>query len=302
MLMIALLSTGLCVYLLVYSLLKRREYAHSFQARTLEQIEQLGGDRAHTEARRESILHKLLQQMTASISSKVKLSKSMSESIQKELAQMGMRDKPETYVARMILAIGGGLFLGIYFWLTLSYPLPACLLLGAYAGFTLFRFSMGRRKRDRTQKIADQFPDMLDLLATSVSAGLGFSQAMQYVAEQYSGPLADEFKAVERAVSLGSTRRAALTEMADRCGLQELRTFVGAVVQADELGISLSNILNAQAKEIRLLNRLRKEEQAQKVSVKMLIPMVLFILPVLFIILLAPAVASAIQAFSGGVI
>lgn len=299
---IALLSTGLSVYLFVCLLLDRAERSRSFTSRTLDSIEKMDEDRRASGEKKKSLLSGLIQRLTDELSSRIILSEKQAARLRLELRQMGMGDRPEVYVARMLLSVGGGLLLGLYFRLGTTWPLLLCLLFGGYAGFTLFRFSMGRRRKDRMRRIEEQFPDMLDLLATSVTAGLGFSQAMKYVADQYKGPLSDEFRNVERSVSLGSTRRAALTEMAENCGLQEMRTFIGAVIQADELGISLANILNAQAKEIRTLNRLKKEEQAQKVSVKMLIPMVIFILPVLFIVLLAPTVASAIEAFSGGVI
>lgn len=302
MLIFTLLCTGVAVYFITLMIVEKQMHQRSFEARTLNEIERMGDRRDRLSTQKNSLIKKLLLTLSDKIAAKIKLAEAQRQWLRQDLQQQGLRLKPEEYVAQMIIALVGGLALGLYISATMGVFLPLALLGGGYAGFTVYRFYTGKRKRERVQAIADQFPDVLDLLATSVSAGLGFTQAMQYVAEQYQGPLTDEFVAVQRAISLGSTRRAALMEMAERVGLQEMRTFVGALVQADELGISLGNILNAQAKEVRQINRLKKEEKAQKVAVKMLLPMVLFILPALFIVLLAPAAAQALQAFSGGLV
>lgn len=302
MLIFTLLCTGVAVYFITLMVVEKQMHQRSFEARTLNEIERMGDRRDRLSTQKNSLIKKLLLTLSDKIAAKIKLAEAQRQWLRQDLQQQGLRLKPEEYVAQMIIALVGGLALGLYISATMGVFLPLALVGGGYAGFTVYRFYTGKRKRERVQAIADQFPDVLDLLATSVSAGLGFTQAMQYVAEQYEGPLTDEFVAVQRAISLGSTRRAALMEMAERVGLQEMRTFVGALVQADELGISLGNILNAQAKEVRQINRLKKEEKAQKVAVKMLLPMVLFILPALFIVLLAPAAAQALQAFSGGLV
>lgn len=302
MMIFTLVCTGVAVYFLTLMIVEKQMHQRSFEARAMNDIERMGDRRDRLGAQKSSLIKKLLLGLSDRIAAKIKLAEKQRQWLRQDLQQQGLRLKPEEYVAQMIIALVGGLILGLYISATMGVFLPLALVGGGYAGFTVYRFYTGRRKKERVQAIADQFPDVLDLLATSVSAGLGFTQAMQYVAEQYEGPLTDEFVAVQRAISLGSTRRAALMEMAERVGLQEMRTFVGALVQADEMGISLGNILNAQAKEVRQINRLKKEEKAQKVAVKMLLPMVLFILPALFIVLLAPAAAQALQSFSGGLV
>ena len=150
--------------------------------------------------------------------------------------------------------------------------------------------------RRRQNSILEQLPELLDLLSISVEAGLSFNQAFQYIAEQCEGPLVDEFIFAGRAMVLGRSRRAALEDMSCRCGLDEVQTFASAVIQADEMGISLRNILVSQAAEARNAKRMRIEERAQKVPIKMLLPMALFIFPVLLIILMAPAVPQIMNA------
>lgn len=302
MMVFTLLCTGVAVYFITLMVVEKYMHQRSFEARTLNEIERLGDRQDRLSSQRGGVFKKFVLYLSGKISEKIKLAEAQRQWLRQDLQQQGLRIKPEEYVAQMIIALIGGLALGFYISLTMGVFLPLALVGGGYAGFTVYRFYTGKRKKQRAQAIADQFPDVLDLLATSVSAGLSFTQAMQYVSEQYKGPLSDEFVAVQRAISLGSTRRAALTDMAERIGLQEMRTFVGALVQADELGISLGNILITQAKEVRQINRLKKEEQAQKVAVKMLLPMVLFILPALFVVLLAPAAAQALQAFAGGLV
>ncbi len=142
----------------------------------------------------------------------------------------------------------------------------------------------------RKEQILNQMPEILDLLSISVEAGLSFNQAFQYIAEQCEGTLVEEIVYAGRAMALGRTRRAALEDMADRCGMDEVRTFTSAVIQADEMGISLKNILVTQAQEARDSKRMRTEERAQKVPIKMLLPMGVLIFPVLLIILMAPSI------------
>ena len=159
------------------------------------------------------------------------------------------------------------------------------------------RFSSSGKAARRKEKIGKQFPELLDLLSISVEAGLGFNQAMQYITEQCQGPLVDEFQITVRSMGLGQSRRAALEEMTYRCGLDEISIFVGAVIQADELGISLKNILTAQAREIRNLRRMKTEEKAQKIPIKMLLPLGIFIFPVMMIIIMGPAIPKMMAMF-----
>lgn len=175
--------------------------------------------------------------------------------------------------------------------------LALCAVLGVFGCYTLIRFTTSGRATRRKERIERQFPEILDLLSISVEAGLGFNQAMQYITEQCQGDLVDEFGVAVRAMSLGQSRRTALEEMAARCGIDEVRTFTGAVIQADELGIALKNILTSQAAEMRNLQKMRTEERAQKVPIKMLPPIGLLIFPVMLVIIMGPAIPKLITVF-----
>jgi tight adherence protein C len=130
----------------------------------------------------------------------------------------------------------------------------------------------------------------MDLLSVSMEAGLGFDSALVKIGERLKGPLVDELGIVLIEVQLGRPRRDALKNLADRSSLEDLRTFVSSIIQAEQLGIPIKNVLNSQAHQLRVTRRQRAEEKAMKAPVKMMIPLVVFVFPVLFIILLGPAV------------
>lgn len=168
-------------------------------------------------------------------------------------------------------------------------------LLGAIItpDFVLKRFAGSRR-----QKIVAALPDNLDLLTVSVEAGLGFDQALLKITEKAKGPLPEEFKRVLHEMKIGKTRRDALRGMSARTGVEDLQTFVVAIIQADQLGVSIGKVLRIQSQQLRERRRLKAEEKAQKAPVKMLIPMIVFIFPTLFIILLGPGILQLIDNFA----
>ena len=129
----------------------------------------------------------------------------------------------------------------------------------------------------------------------SVEAGLGFEQAIGHITRNMSGPMVDEFAVTYREMSMGRTRREALQALADRCDFDDLRTFTGAIIQAGQLGISIRNVLRSQSAAMRLARKTRAQEKAQKISTRILIPMLIFIFPVLFIILLGPAAMNILN-------
>ncbi len=170
--------------------------------------------------------------------------------------------------------------------------LPALLYatLAAAAGFFLPDLLVYNAGTKRQVVIQQTLPDAIDLLTISVEAGLGFDAALNQVARNTKGPLAGEFFRVLQEMHIGKGRGESFRALADRTTVAELKTFVSAMVQADNLGIPIGRVLREQAKEMRLKRRQRAEEKAMKVPVKILAPMVVFILPVVFIIVLAPAV------------
>lgn len=130
-----------------------------------------------------------------------------------------------------------------------------------------------------------------------IEAGLGFDGAMVKVVEKSEGVLPGELHLVIQEIRMGKPRRKALREMAERLGVDELSSFVGSVIMAEQLGIGMGNVLRMQSKEIRQKRRQRVEETAMKAPVKMLIPMVMFIFPAIFIILLGPAALQIMRVF-----
>jgi tight adherence protein C len=151
----------------------------------------------------------------------------------------------------------------------------------------------------RQEAIRRALPDTIDLLTISVEAGLGFDAALLHVRRNTSGPLAQEIGWMLHEMQLGVSRVEAFRHLSERTNVDELRGFVLAMVQADVFGVSVSNVLRSQSKELRTERRQRAEEKAMKVPIKLLFPMLLCILPALFVVLVAPGVLRIIHTFFG---
>ena len=152
---------------------------------------------------------------------------------------------------------------------------------------------------DRSKRIQRELPDAIDLMTISVESGLAFDAAVQQVARNTEGPLADEFSRVLREMQIGQGRADALRGLAERTEVDDVKSFVTAMVQADSFGIPIANVLRIQSSEIRMKRRQRAEEQAQKVPVKITVPLIFCILPCLFIAVMGPAVIHIMDSFSG---
>ena len=180
---------------------------------------------------------------------------------------------------------------------------PVLLLLfataGAGFGFFLVDILVYNTGVKRQEQIRRDCGDALDLLVIGVEAGLGFDAALSQVAQNTDGPLSAEFVRVLQEMRIGQSRTQAFRALASRSTAPEINGLVGSLVQADKLGIPIANVLREQAKEMRLKRRQRAEEQAMKVPVKILFPMVLFILPAMFIIILGPGAISIARTLSG---
>jgi tight adherence protein C len=150
---------------------------------------------------------------------------------------------------------------------------------------------------DRSKRMQRELPDAIDLMTISVESGLAFDAAVQQVARNTEGPLADEFSRVLREMQIGQGRAAALRALAERTEVEDVKSFVTAMVQADSFGIPIANVLRIQSSEIRTKRRQRAEEQAQKVPVKITVPLIFCILPVLFIAVMGPAVLHIMENF-----
>ena len=172
------------------------------------------------------------------------------------------------------------------------------ILMGAVGlmfGYTIPEFWLGGRVKKRQHAILLQIPDALDLLTISVRAGLGFDAALGKVVEKLSGPLTDEFRRALAEVRVGKTRREALRDIVPRTEVPPLTNFIGAIIQAEQLGVSISKVLQVQSEQLRIERRQRAEEMAAKAPIKMLFPLVGCIFPSLFIIILGPAIILIMQ-------
>jgi tight adherence protein C len=175
----------------------------------------------------------------------------------------------------------------------------AVVVVFAFAGIFLPRFWLKQRVGHRQHTIIRGLPDAFDLITTCVEAGLGLDAALARVAEKVEGPFAEELTRTLREISLGKMRRDALKEFATRTNVPDLTTFVNAVIQAEQMGSSIGAVLRVQADQLRVRRRQRAEEQAYKAPIKMIFPLVLCILPTLFIAILGPAVLSFMRDFPG---
>jgi tight adherence protein C len=153
------------------------------------------------------------------------------------------------------------------------------------------------RARRRQEAVASDLPDALDLLAVSVEAGLGFDGAIAKLIEHMNGPLIDEFEYALGEMRIGEARADALKRMAQRVAAPEMASFVRAIVQADQLGISMGRLLRVQAADTRSKRQDAAEERAMKAPIKMLFPMVIFIFPAMFLVILGPAFLNLGQIF-----
>jgi tight adherence protein C len=213
------------------------------------------------------------------------------DAISMKLMAAGMRKTSPTTIigAKGILAVGGlafGLILG-----SASAPKYVFLLGILFAVLGAFAPNLYLRSRisSRQAAVSAELPDALDILAVSVEAGLGFDGAVQKLTEHMDGPLIEEFELALGEIRIGEGRSEALKKMAERNASQEMASFVRAIIQADQLGISLGRILKVQAGDTRLKRQLLAEEKAAKAPIKMLFPTVIFIFPAMFLVILGPA-------------
>lgn len=223
--------------------------------------------------------------------------------LDKQLAGAG---RPKEWpLARIImikplLALTGAV-LGYLFFLS-SPTAPNFLIMLAVTTLCYFvpDILIRNRAQKRREAIRLELPNALDQMLIAVQAGLGFEMAMGRAGNNGSGPLADELIRTLQDIQVGRSRKDAYLAMAERIDVPDVRSFVRAVVQADAYGVAIAGVLKAQASDMRIKRKQRAEEHAMKMPVKMLFPLIFFILPTLFIVVLGPSVISIMQLFSGG--
>ncbi|MCI0399029.1 MAG: type II secretion system F family protein [Chloroflexi bacterium] len=217
--------------------------------------------------------------------------------------QLELAGSPRNMSAAEFLVLRGAItvFLGILFFFVVgeyaAEPAKRLLyaLIVAALGFFLPQMYLTSMIRRRKDAIIKKFPDALDLMSICVDAGLTFDGAMSKVDEKWDDPLAREFGRVIHEMQLGKSRRQSLRDMTDRMEVADVASFVAAILQADQLGVSIGKVLRIQSEQMRIRRRQRAEEKAHQAPVKMLFPMVFLIFPSMFIVLLGPAMFQVLR-------
>ena len=224
-----------------------------------------------------------------------------------ELAGSPARLDPTMFLALQFLAaIGfGGFLFVVFLFAKVGWPLGSRLLivlLFVLLGFYFPQLWLGSKITRRQKEVRKAMPDALDLLTICVEAGLGFDAAMAKVSEKWENELSIAFARIIQEVQLGKLRKDAMRTMAERIGIPEMTSFVAAVIQSEQLGVSMAKVLRIQSEQMRMKRRQRAEEEAHKAPIKMLIPMGLLIFPSLMITLLTPAALSLMHSSLGGLL
>ncbi|MFQ5408792.1 MAG: type II secretion system F family protein [Anaerolineales bacterium] len=214
---------------------------------------------------------------------------------------------PTEFVA---IRIGLAIFLGVMMFLAFTFGpgeriwtrILGLTLLSVAFGYFMPQLYLSSKISRRQHEIIKALPDALDLLTICVQAGLGFDAAMNKVAEKWDNELSIAFHRVIQEVRLGKVRREALRDMADRMDVADVTSFIAAVIQAEQLGVSLAKILRIQSDQMRVRRRQRAEEQAHKAPIKMLFPMAIFIFPTIYIVLLGPAGIILLNSVAAGIL
>lgn len=215
------------------------------------------------------------------------------------LAGLSSSIRAEEFITAQAIATGAGLTLGILgatlLSLSTSKATLVMVLLPAIGALVPASW-LSRKAQERQDAILNDLPDVVDLLAISVEAGVGFEGALEIVCAHFDSPLAQELSRTLKEMELGLPRREALQNLKKRTDVPDLSNFVLALTQADALGMPIGRILHTQAKEMRNKRRARAREKAAKLPVKILFPLVVFIFPAVLIVILGPAMASVATA------
>ncbi len=170
-------------------------------------------------------------------------------------------------------------------------------LFAGVLGFTMITYWLRLRVKSRKHQVQRALPDALDMMTIGVEAGLAFESAMVHVGDKWHNALTEELRRAVGEMRVGMTREQALKRMSERCGVDDLSTFVAVLVQSTTLGVSIAQVLHTQADQMRLKRRLRAEELARQAGIKMVFPLVFLIFPTMFVVVLGPAVPSLMGVF-----
>lgn len=215
--------------------------------------------------------------------------------LENDLRLAGIRMTTQEFMFFRIIGTIGLLVLGLSLILIaqLDLQMKFLIILGLlFAVILIPRYFLKSRITARQIEIQNQMPNVMDVLCVCIEAGLSFDSALLKVTERFKGPLIEELSQVYREIQMGVPRREALTSLKQRSNVDELKTFASAVVQSEHFGTPIRNVLRTQSQQLRLNRRQQAEEKGAKAPVKMMLPMVIFIFPVIFIILLGPTIIN----------
>jgi tight adherence protein C len=295
------LGTFVAVFLGAYGLLYRQASESPMEAR-------LGGLRyqrankpelpdpeaAFTERVLRPLLRGMNQRMNALLPS------TLSERIERSLIQAGVKIKPGQFLAVIGVMVGLLPIVALLWTTSMGFGFQQSILafgVGAFAGGYLPRFWLLGRIKRRQKEIWRSLPDAFDLITASVEAGLGIDAAFTRVIDKVHGPFAEELTRTMAEIQMGRSLRDAFTELAERTGVDELRSLINAVIQAESMGISIGGVIRVQTGVIRTKRRQRAEEQAFKAPIKMVFPLVFFIFPAIMVVIGGPAIIQMMDAF-----
>ena len=223
--------------------------------------------------------------------------------IEKQLVRAGSPMSLNAYVVFWMISVtvitGFMLAAVVVVWGAVGIQQALAVLIFAALGWMAPGLWLKGRLGARQKLVLKTLPDALDLVTTCVEAGLGLDGALARVAEKSTGPLANELTRMLREVAMGKLRREALTELADRIGVEELTSFINAIIQAEQLGVGIAQVLRVQSDQMRTRRRQRAEQSAHEAPIKMIFPLVLFIFPAFMLVILGPAVLRIATSLSG---
>jgi tight adherence protein C len=294
------LATFVSVTLAIYGLLSRRETG-TVEAR-------LTGLR-YSRPRRDALPDadaafsaRVIQPMVRGVTRRLNrvLPSSIAERLEESITQAGLKITPGQFI--LAAAIAGGIvpIVVVVFMLSAdNAPKTVLITWAVLIGLGLYgpRMWLGGRIKRRQKEIWRSLPDAFDLITASVEAGLGIDAAFTRVIEKVKGAFAEELSRTMREITMGRSRREAFLDMAARTGVEELRSLVNAVIQAEMMGISIGTVIRVQTGVMRTKRRQRAEEQAFKAPIKMVFPLVFFIFPAIMIVIGGPAIIQLKDAF-----
>lgn len=223
---------------------------------------------------------------------------------QHKLILAGWADRMDgnTWAAVRIISIVGSFFLWLLVQSLVEGTTMRIVVFGvcAFIGYFGPVAMLNNRIDKRRKAMEKELPDVIDLLVISVEAGLGFDAALGRVVQNVPGEISREFSRTLQETRVGVSRTDALRNLTERTDVDDLNTFVLALIQADQFGVSIARVLRVQAEEMRIRRRQRAQERAFKAPVKLVFPLVLFIFPALFVVILGPAAINIVDTINGG--